>query len=501
MNTGIRRVGIVMIILFVGLIAQLTYLQVGRASRLDNDPRNARKFLRDIQRNRGPIVSGDGVILAKSIPSNDEYKYQRVYPDATAALFAHVVGYQSIQFGSVGVENTYSADLAGRTFKLQLGNLADRFATTQPVGTVDLTLADAVQKVAAFALRGQKGSVVALDVQTGGVLAMFSNATFNPNPLASHNTAKARKDRAALLKDPANPLLARAWREIYPPGSTFKTVTASIALQHNVDVNTVFPQRRELPLPQTTATLHNFGDELCGGTLEEGYIVSCNTVFGQVGLDLGETFASSIPRFGVQTAPPNSDLNPSIVASTGPKPGSFALNKPSFAFAAIGQETVAATPLEMALVAESVATGGVIYEPHVMDCIKDPQDRIVRRSSTDEYSRAMDAQTAEQMKTFMLGVVNDPRGTGTAAQIPGVLVAGKTGTAETAPGESPHAWFIAFAPADHPRYAVAVLVEHGGTDGQNAEATGGRVAAPIAKAVLQAALALPATPSQCGTGK
>jgi peptidoglycan glycosyltransferase len=500
MNKGIWRVGLAMIVLFIGLVAQLTYLQVSsKASDLANDPRNVRKTLRDLQRQRGDIISGDGAILAESVKSGDEYKYQRVYPTATAQLFAHVVGYQSLQFGSVGVEKTYSSDLSGNTFKLSAGSLADVFANNQPVGTVYLTMSRLLQQVAHDALAGQRGTAILLDVQTGGVVAMYSNPTFDPNLLVSHNTNAAHDAWKFYNAAPENPLLARAWREIYPPGSTFKTVTASIALQSNTDVNKVFPPRRQIPLPQTTQTLSNFGNELCGGTLENGFIVSCNTVYGQVGLDLGEKFATGLPRFGVETSPPNSDFDPRIVGSTGPQKGSFRFNMPSFAYGAIGQQTVAVTPIEMALVAEAVATGGVILEPHVADCVKDQQNHIVKRIGTGEYSRAMDPATAAQMKTFMLGVV--AHGTGTAAQIPGVLVAGKTGTAETAPNERPHAWFIAFAPADHPRYAVAVLVEHGGNNGQNAEATGGRVAAPIAKQLLQAALAQPTTPSQCKAGK
>src|SRR5215475_12345686 len=158
MNRGIRRVGVVVVVLFVGLIAQLTYLQISRGSQLANASGNARNFLRDISRNRGPIVSADGAILAQSVPANDEYKFQRIYPAATANLFSHVVGYQSIQFGSVGVENQYSADLAGRTFNLQIKNLADAFATRQPVGTVVLTMSKQIQQSAAAALAGRRGS-------------------------------------------------------------------------------------------------------------------------------------------------------------------------------------------------------------------------------------------------------------------------------------------------------------------------------------------------------
>jgi peptidoglycan glycosyltransferase len=480
MSAGIRRVGAAMMILFLGLVAQLTYLQVVRASRLADDPHNTRRFLRDISRPRGEVVTSEGFVLAKSVPTNDEFKYQRVYTPQTAKLFAQVVGFQSIQFGSVGVEAKYSSALAGRN----LGNpLSNAFSDRPATGTVVLSMSVKAQLAAASGLAGRRGSVVVLDVKTGGVVAMYSNPTFDPTLLASHNVKTAQAAREFLLAVPDNPMLARAWREVYPPGSTFKTVTASTALADHVDVNKQFPQLTELSLPLTTNKLQNFGGERCGGSLEEGFVESCNTTFGQVGLDLGEQLATGVQRFGVNTDPPPSDLDPGIARSAGPLPGSFQRNQPLFALAAIGQGPVAVTPLEMALVAESVATGGVIRVPHVADKIEDVDGNVVRRIGTKQWRRAMDPVTAATMKQYMLAVVQ--RGTGTAAQIPGIQVAGKTGTAETNPGENPHAWFIAFAPADNPRYAISVLVEHGGTDGANAEITGGRVAAPIAASVLR----------------
>jgi penicillin-binding protein A len=486
MNIGIRRVGTAMMILFLGLVAQLTYLQVIHSSALENAPGNARKFLRDISRPRGEIVTSEGIVLAKSVPSDDELKYQRVYNPDTAQLFAHVVGYQSIQFGSVGVEAEYSSELAGRN----LGSLPRQFtqglSAQKQTGTVVLSLSAKGQLAAAAGLAGRRGSVVVLDVDTGGVVAAYSNPTFDPTPLASHDSKKAQATRTFLLALPDNPMLARAWRELYPPGSTFKTVTASTALTENVDVNKQFPFLTELPLPLTTATLKNFGGERCGGSLEEGFVESCNTTFGQVGLDLRDRLATGIQRFGVNTDPPPSDLDPNIVRSVGPKPGTFKTTAPLFAQAAIGQGQVAVTPMEMALVAESVATGGVILRPHVAERIEDSDGNTVRTIKRQEWRRAMSPETAATMKEFMLQVVE--RGTGTAAQIPGIQVAGKTGTAETTPGQNPHAWFIAFAPADHPKYAIAVLVEHGGTDGLGAETTGGRVAAPIAASVLRTLL-------------
>jgi penicillin-binding protein A len=486
MTVGIRRVGIAMMILFLGLVAQLTYLQVVHSSSLADDPNNARKFLRDISRPRGEIVTSEGVVLAKSVPSDDELKYQRIYTPATAKLFAQVVGFQSIQFGSVGVEAEYSSELAGRNLGSARKQLSQVLSDRPATGTVVLSMSARAQLAAAAGLADRRGSVVVLDVKTGGVVAMYSNPSFDPTPLASHDTKTAQATRQSLLAAPDNPMLARAWRELYPPGSTFKTVTATTALSDKVDVKKRFPFLTELPLPLTTNTLQNFGGERCGGSLEDGFVESCNTTFGQIGLDLGEQLATGIQRFGVNTDAPPSDLDPSVVRSVGPPVGSFKANAPLFAQAAIGQGQVAVTPLEMALVAEAVATGGVILEPHVAARVEDADGNTVRTIRTREWRRAMSPETASTMKEFMLQVV--ARGTGTAAQIPGVAVAGKTGTAETAQGENPHAWFIAFAPADEPRYAIAVLVEHGGTDGADAEATGGRVAAPIAASVLRALL-------------
>jgi peptidoglycan glycosyltransferase len=502
-NEGVRRVGTVMIVLFVALVGQLTYLQISRGDELAHDARNPRPFLRNASRERGPIVTADGVIVALSRPSGDEYKFQRVYPAATASLFAHVVGYQSIQFGEVGVERTYSDALTGRTFELRVSDLADVFATRQPVGTVVLTVSNVIQQVAADALAGRRGSIVVLDVRTGGIVAAYSNPTYDPNLLANHDSKTVANVRRLLLASPENPLLPRQWAELYPPGSTFKTVTASIAVQNNIDVDKVFPVVTEIPLPQTDGqVLRNFGGEACGGTLEESFIDSCNTTFGQVGFDLGNVFASGIRDFGVQSDPPPSGgktgIDPPIAQSRGPLPGTFERNQPAFMQDAIGQHDIAVTPLQMALAAEAVATGGTIPAPHVVECVKDPDGRVVDRVETTEYRRAMDEATAATITGFMLGVVNE--GTGTGAQIPGVQVAGKTGTAETAPGENPHAWFISFVPADQPRYAVAVLVEHGGVEGLDDAATGGRVAAPVAKQVMEALLAAPEPRPQCTGG-
>ncbi len=489
MNRALRRTGIAVTILLLALVGQLTYLQVVAADRLANDPRNVRRATRDFSRPRGDIVTSDGVIVAHSVPSHDEFEYRRVYPEGP--LYAQVSGYQSFVFGNTGVEASYNDALIGRDARLQLRNIRDLLIGRPQTGTAVLTLSDKVQRVARDALEGQRGSVVALDVTNGAVVAMYSNPTFDPNVMTSHDFAAVQAAFDLLKADPANPALPRTYRETYPPGSTFKAVTASVALETGTaEPDTQFPTLTRLPLPQSTSSISNFGGEACGGTLFTSFTVSCNTTFARLGLELGDRFVPGMERFGIRHAPPL-DVRPSAVESTGPAPGSFERNQPAFAMAGIGQgPDLRVTPLEMALVAAGIANQGTIMRPHVVGELRDYQRRVVSRTRPSRWLTATDPATAAEVTAMMISVVNDPRGTGTAARIPGVTVAGKTGTAETGPNANPHAWFIAFAPAEAPRFAVAVLVEHGGNRGS--EATGGRVAAPIARAVLEAALSLPA---------
>jgi penicillin-binding protein A len=482
MNRGIRRVGYALTLLLVVLVGQLTYLQLVHADALNHKEGNTRLALTRIRRDRGPIVTADGVIVASSTRVGDEYKFQRHYPHGRE--YAQITGFQSILFGATGVESTYDAQLTGENIRFQLGNLS-RLFNGKTAETVVLTVDSKAQDVAMQALGGRRGSVVVLDVQTGGVVALYSNPTYDPNLLAIHNPTALQQFFDALKRDPANPMLARAYREIYPPGSTFKVVTAAVAL----DAGIATPERRfdvrsQIPLPLTNGqTLANFGHERCGGTLADSFTVSCNTTFAQLGFELGDALARGLDAFGLRAPGPPLDASPGAVSSTGPTPGTFKQRQPDFMKDAIGQADVAVTPLQMALIAESVATGGTMLVPHFVDRVEDVNKRVLQRVEPREWRRVMSSATAATLKTFMLSVVNDPRGTGTAAQIPGVEVAGKTGTAQTGPGSAPDAWFIAFAPADAPRYAIAVLVEHAG-DANNETVTGGHIAAPIARQVL-----------------
>jgi peptidoglycan glycosyltransferase len=329
--------------------------------------------------------------------------------------------------------------------------------------------------------------VVVLDPSTGEIVALWSFPSYDPSPLSSHSAKAAQQAFDGYTKDPTNPMLARAYRERYAPGSTFKVVTAATAIETGTATpQTGYPVLRFLDLPQSDKQLHNFGNSACGGTMAESFRRSCNTTFGRIGLDLGEKLVDGMKAFGITEDVP---FDLPEAPSAGPAPGSFKRNQPSFANAAIGQGDIAVTPLQMATVAGAIANGGVLMAPHVVREIRDPDGRVVRRIGPAEWKRAVSPTTAAAVTEMMKDVVR--AGTGTAAAVPGYTVAGKTGTAE-APGGPPHAWFVGFAPAEAPRFAIAVIVERGGDLGD--EATGGRVAAPVAGKVLAKLLALPPTP-------
>jgi len=476
-NRAIKHLGWAIVVLFLALAGNLVYLQVIEADELADDPRNIRTLIRDFSGPRGDILTSDGEVVARSVEVDDEFEYQREYP--LGDLMSQVSGYFSFSRGSTGVEAAYNDELTGRDFDLQVRNLEDLVLGKENTGNVVLSVSAGAQRAAADALGGRKGSVVVLDPNNGEIVALYSNPTFNPQFLASHDIAAADEVFRSLEADPAKPDLARAFREIYPPGSGFKIVTTAAALDDGLATPTepVFPSLSSLTLPLTNTTLRNFGAGVCGGNLTESFVRSCNTTFGQLGLDLGERFPPAMERFGIYSAPPI-DLRPGAVDSAGPEPGTFEQNKPLFAFAGIGQGEVATTPLQMALVAAAVANGGVVPEPHVGREIRDDEGTVISRIRPGDWRTAMPAQTAAEISSMMVEVVQ--RGTGTAAALPDVTVAGKTGTAENSQGPTDHAWFVGFAPAESPRFAIAVLVENAGS--------GGTVAAPVAGQVLGALL-------------
>jgi peptidoglycan glycosyltransferase len=484
MNRQIRRLGIAAVVLFLALFIQLNNIQVLSAKRLNDNRLNTRNAVRDFSQPRGVIQTADGVVLADSVPTGDTFQRLRRYPEG--ALFAHITGYFSFTFGSEGVERTYNKELTGQADKLKLNNIGDLLLDKKRTANVTLTLTKRLQQVATQALGSRKGAVVALDPRNGAVLALADFPSFDPNPLAAHDQKVVRDAWTQLSTDANKPLLPRTYRDRYFPGSTFKIVTAATALS-NGDTTTqpVFPQLTELPLPNTGGqVLKNFGGERCGGALPQILAISCNTAFAQLGLDLGgQKLAAGANAFGFNEAPPL-DL-PAVARSLFPPASAFVHDKPALAKSAIGQQDVQASPLEMALAAGAIANNGVAMTPHVMGEVRDSEGQLVEKFNPEQWKRAISPDVASTMRDMMIGVVQN--GTATRVAIPGTQVAAKTGTAQTGNNTS-HTWMVAFAPADAPRVAVAVIVEN---QPNVSEATGGVVAAPIARAVLQAALATP----------
>jgi peptidoglycan glycosyltransferase len=476
----IRKVGIVLMALFVVLFVKLNQLQVVDAHKLANDSRNTRVAVRDFSRARGQILAADGTVVARSVPSGDAFERQRQYPEGD--LFGHLTGFFSFTYGATGIERTYTSELAGRN--LGIRNFKDVLVNRTVTGDVTLTVDKNLQTVARDQLGQRKGAVVALDPTTGAVLAFWSYPSFDPNALAGHDAKAVQAAYNAAVADANKPLLARAYRETYPPGSTFKVVTAAAALERKPELATkVYPQLKELDLPRTDTNLPNFGGGTCGGTLPDLLRVSCNTGFAQMGLDLGpDALSGEAKDFGFDERPPI-DL-PVPAASRFPEPKEFERDEPALAKSAIGQQNVRATPLQMAMVAAGVANGGTVMKPHVMAQVKDSDGNVVRTYEPGAWKQPITPEVAAQLRDLMLNVV--ARGTGTRAQFPGATVGGKTGTAQTV-GNDAHAWFIGFAEGNNRKVAVAVIVE---SQPEVSEATGGRVAAPIAGAVMKAALGL-----------
>lgn len=484
MNKRIRRFGIFLLACYVALFAMLNYIQVLQADSLNDNEFNARGTFENLTRPRGTIETADGVVLARSVPSDDRFELQREYPEGD--LFGHITGFFPVNGRATGVEREYDDELAGQTFEQELRSFADLFVDRDRTGNVTLTLRDDVQRVARDQLGQRRGSVVVVDVDTGGIVAMWSYPSYDPNPLSSHD-AEAARDAFNFL-DPASgtsPLRASSYQNVFFPGSTFKIVTGSTGVQSGL----VTPEAPSYPVestytpPQTTRPLSNFGGSTCGGTLFTITAVSCNTAFARMGVEtLGpDRMVDGAAAFGFNQVPPI-DL-PGAVESRFPV--DFADNLPALAQASIGQNDVSATPLQMALVAAAVANEGRIMAPHVMKEIRDGEGAVVEEEQVDVWKTPISPESAATMRQAMLGVVADGTLSG-AADIPGFEVGGKSGTAQTGNNTS-HTWVIEFVgpPGQKPEYAIAVIVENQPGVSEN---TGGRVAAPIARAVLTQAL-------------
>jgi peptidoglycan glycosyltransferase len=483
-----------MLVLFLIAFAQVNYIQVFAADRISQDPANAKRLLiAEYKVDRGSILAADGTtVLAMSRKSPGDLRFQRRYPQGER--YAHTTGFYSFVFGRTELEQSFNDFLAGDAAELLPQTLTDLILGRPKQGaTIVTTLDPEIQEAAESAAAAESGNVAiaAIDPSTGDVLALVSEPSYDPNLLASQDPKVVRDSWDELNDDPDKPLLSRASDELFPPGSTFKLITASAALENGFGPDSLWPNPHELDLPLTTATIQNFGGSTCSGgsqiTLADALRQSCNVVFGGVGLELGAAKLAEQARAYGFTAEAGDDLVPfdiPWVSGVFPAPETFAERTPAVAISAIGQQDVAANPLQMALVAAAIGNGGVEMQPRLVTEARDPSGRVIATFGPKEFSRPLSGRNASLLTQMMVSVVES--GTGTAAQIPGITIAGKTGTAQHGEGEAPHAWFVCFAPAEAPVIAVAVIVLDGGNLGN--EATGGAVAAPIARAVLEAAL-------------
>jgi len=470
-NARIRNLFGLVVGLFAVLIAFTTYWSVFEADELEANRANKRPLLEEQQIRRGLILARDGAVLARNraIGSAPRF-YERIYPPAS--LFGHPVGYSFVDRGRVGIEREYNDDLTGKTNEFQ--SILDEVRGREREGNDVFTNLDPqAQRVALDGLAGRAGSVVAIEPATGRIRVLASLPGYDPNTVPG----QFRK----LSTDPRSPLLDRAVQSGYPPGSTFKVVTATAALDSGEYTPDSVVDGKS-PKRIGGVFLNNFGNQDFGPiTLTKALTNSVNTVWATVGEDLGRgTLFKYMRRYGFYRKP-LIDLPADEKRASGVYGRNGELLRPSDAVdlgrVSIGQERLQVTPLQMALVAAGVANGGSLMRPTLVREVRDRDGRTVRRVKPSEQSEVMKRRTAAQLAAMMAKVVEE--GTGTAAALEGISVAGKTGTAEK--GIANQAWFIGFAPVARPRIAIAVTVEQ--TQGQ-----GGTVAAPIAKQVMESLL-------------
>ena len=474
MNAPLRKVAISVLVLFTLLIINVNVIQVVRSDALRADARNTRVLAEAYDRERGSIVVG-GTEVAMSVPTDGRLTYLRTYPQGP--LYAHVTGYHSLVYGNTSLEHVMNDVLSGEDDRLFVRRIADLFTGRDPAGgDVVLTLNPAVQAAAAAGLEGLTGAVVALDPDTGAILGMASTPSYDPGLLASHDPSAIRANMEALTDVEPDPRINRAIEDNYPPGSLFKVIVSAAALEAGYTPETVVPAVDLLTLPQTSTTLSNFNGSRCDPSQEQPLIdsltISCNTAFAQLGIDLGEEAIREMAEaFGLDDEGMEIPLR--VAPSTiGDIESAAALGQTS-----IGQRDVRMTVLQAALVAATVANDGVQMAPYLIDELRGPDLSVLDAAEPEAIREPISEEVADQLTEMMVSVVE--RGSGRAARLPGIEVAGKTGTAQVSPDVPDHNWFMGFAPADEPEIAVAVFVANGGS-------TGGDLSAPIARDVMAA---------------
>ncbi|MDN3495058.1 penicillin-binding transpeptidase domain-containing protein [Planococcus sp. APC 4015] len=483
MTKELRRLSILMLLMFAGLFAAASWIQVIQAETLAQNSANKRALYDSYEVQRGSIIAS-GAAIASSVPSGDLYSWQRQYTDAD--MWAPVTGYINPVLGSAtGIESAMNQDLSG-TAGSQFFSRIERILSGQPPrgSNVVLSLDADVQRAAYDALGDLQGGVVAIEPSTGRILAMVTSPSYDTNLMASHDADQVNALYDQLVADPEAPLANRGIAgDLNPPGSTFKLVVASAALASgDYTPQSTLPNPALYQLPQSSNVVYNASGGACGPgetvTLADALRLSCNIPFAELAVELGDTaIRDEAEKYGF-----NQPFTLPLVSTPSGYPRSI-MDDAQTALSGFGQGQVTSTPLQIAMVSAGIANGGVVMNPRMVDQVIG-QDLSVQRVYEDsEFGRALDEDLADELATMMVANVSD--GVASGARIDGVQVAGKTGTAEN--GSRPYSlWFTGFAPADDPQVAVAVVVEDGGGQGQSG--SGGSIAAPIAKKVMEAVL-------------
>lgn len=486
MNAPLRRVGILMMVLFGLVFANLNWVQAYKADEYRNSPHNAgRVQIAEYQRERGLIVAG-GEALATSEYTGGRLEYRRTYPEGEP--YAHVVGYKPVNIGATGIEQYENDFLAGTDDRFFVDRVRDLFTGSSTAGgNVVTTLSRSAQETAYEQLqnRTERGSVVAMDPRTGAIQVMASVPSFDPNPLASHDTGEAQAYYEELLEQEDQPLLNRVTSERYPPGSVFKVIDSAAALMNGYEPDTELEGGAEYLPPTAGGPIRNAPGVNCPNelTLRQSLVISCNTAFSRL---MAEELGSDLLRdtaaaFGVgddelvvgQLDDGGVPVAASQVGELNRPDGQA--DPPTVAQAAIGQANVAFTPLQGAMLAAAVANDGVQMRPYLVEELQGPDLRAEYTASPEELRRSVPADIATTLQEMMVGVVQE--GTGQSANIGGgVVVGGKTGTAEHGPAEEQrpdHGWFVGFAFVDgEPVSAIAVMLEEAGGSGPATEVAG-----------------------------
>ena len=475
MNPPLRKLTVVVIIMFLALMVAATSLQYVRAPALNADARNVRTLYREYGVNRGPIIVA-GEPITGSEPIDSPFKYLRTY--LKPELYAPVTGYFSVIHNSItGIERAENGVLGGSADQLATQRLQEILTNADPKGGgVSLTIHPAAQQAAWDALGDRQGAVVAIEPATGKILALVSKPSYDPNASAAHIRADATAAWERYNADPGKPLLNRAvGDDLYAPGSVFKLITAAAMIENGSTADTVVEAPRTFSPPGTSHEIFNPLRRQCGDgsgqvPLRVAFTQSCNTAFAIGGIKLGaDKMRQTAQAFGFDR---ELSVPLRVRPSRFPKPQDDA----ALAMDSFGQRDILASPMQMAMVVSAIANNGRLMTPYLVDQTFTADLGVLSTTKPSEFSTPISANTAAEMRKMMIDVVN--KGTGAYAALSHVQVAGKSGSAEVAANVEPHAWFAAFDATDKPRVAVAALVINGGDGGQQA--------GPVARAVINA---------------